>query len=103
MNESRVSEQATVGYFAARWRGLVPVGTLFWWDTIAIGTLINAVAALVSLILLARGVHNGIWGAFYVLLIPYNLFLLFSVWRTAHESATIRALAVCWFACTLIL
>lgn len=103
MSESGVSQQTTVGYFAARWRGLIPANTLFWWDMMVVGTLINAVAALVSLILLARGVHNGIWGAFYVLLIPYNLFLLLSVWRTARESATIRSLSICWFACTLIL
>lgn len=103
MTEPGACEQATKGYFAVRWRGLIPPGTLFWWDMVVIGTLVNAVAGLVSLILLARGVHNGMWGAFYVLLIPYNLFLLLSVWRTARDSTTIRSLATCWFACTLIL
>lgn len=70
---------------------------------LVIGTLVNAVAALVSLILLAKGVHHGVWAAFYVLLIPYNLFLLLSVWRNARESTAMRSLAICWFACTLIL
>lgn len=98
-----VFEHASKGYFAARWCGLVPSQTLFWWDMVAIGTLLNAVAGLISLILLARGVHNGIAVAFFALLIPYNLFLLLAVWRTARESATIRSLAICWFACTLIL
>lgn len=103
MSQPKVCVQASKGYFAVRWCGLIPPGTLFWWDMVVIGTLLNAVAGLISLILLARGVPNGIWGAFYVLLIPYNLFLLLAVWRTASESVTMRSLAICWFACTLIL
>lgn len=102
MNSPDVVEQVKSGYFASRWNGHVPPGTLFWWDMVIVGTLVNMVAGLVSLILLAKGVHGGIWAAFHLLLVPYNLFLLVTVWRTAADRAVLRALAVCWFGFTLL-
>jgi hypothetical protein len=89
-------------YFAARWHGEVPLKPLFWWDMLTVGTLVNALAGLVSLMLLARGLHPGLWVAWHFLLVPYNLFLLLVVWRAARDRGGLRSLALCWFGCTFL-
>lgn len=102
MNSPDVVKQVERGYFASRWSGHVPPGILFWWDMAVVGTLVNMVAGLVSLLLLAKGVHGAIWAAVHLLLVPYNLFLLLALWRTPAASAVQRAFAVCWFGFTLL-
>jgi len=69
MNSPNVDEPVKKGYFASRWNGHVARGTLFWWDMVIVGTLVNMVAGLVSLILLAKGVHGGIWLVFHLVLV----------------------------------
>lgn len=103
MTRSGAPGPAPRGYFGSRWHGHVPQGTLVWWDMVVVGTLINAVTGLASLILLARGVSGGVWAALQLLVLPYNVYLLLAVWRTASDSIALRSLAVCWFGCTLLL
>lgn len=102
MNAPNVVEQVNRGYFASRWNGHVSRASLFWWDMVVVGTLVNIVAGLLSLILLVEGVHGGVWAALHLLLVPYNLFLLVAVWRRSVDAAVLRALAVCWFGVMLL-
>ncbi len=89
-------------YFSARWNGHRPARRLFWWDLTIVGTLINGVLALVSLILLAKGVDGFVWLAWHLVLIPYNLFLVFSVHRNPESSLIHRGGSIAWFGCTLL-
>ncbi|MEQ1952291.1 hypothetical protein [Mesorhizobium sp. CN2-181] len=73
------------GFFTARWRGEVPLATLFWRDTIVIGTAINIAATVASLGLLAAKVPLWVALAVHFGPLPYNLFLAFAVWRTADR------------------
>jgi len=95
-------QQATRAYIGARWNGRIPPRRLVWWEVLTVGTLVNAVAGLASLILLTRGIDGGTWVALHFLLLPYNVFLLLAVWRTARAGVFHRALAVGWFGCTLL-
>jgi hypothetical protein len=96
------------GFFARRWHGDTDLSTLFWRDTILVGTLVNVVFAVASLLLLAAGLHAAIVFAVYVLPVPYNLFLFACVWRQAGELGPFAALAIrgavlCWLALSILL
>jgi hypothetical protein len=73
------------GFFAARWMGEIPLGRLFWRDTIVVGTAINIAATFASLGLLAAKAPLLIALAVHFGPLPYNLFLAFAVWRTADR------------------
>lgn len=79
-------------YFADRWRGEVPLAILFWRDMMAFGTLINAVMTIGAVVLLAMKVPAPIAVAVHFATMPYNIFLLVAVWRTADRNAGMGAL-----------
>ena len=96
------------GFFAHRWNGETPIGRLFWVDLIFVGTLINLAVAFVSLVLL--GLKLPLWLALAAFLapVPYNVFLVFAVWRTtggmpADTAGAYRAGALVWLALACIL
>lgn len=82
MSESKAAE-AKPGFFPARWRGLVPLDRLFWWDMMLVGTCINAVAAVAALVMLGMKMPLGASLAVHFAPVPYNVFLFLAVWRTA--------------------
>ncbi|MFN3547880.1 MAG: hypothetical protein ACK4U0_10365 [Mesorhizobium sp.] len=81
------------GFFAHRWYGEIDFGTLFWRDTILVGTLVNVVFAGVALALLAAGANTAIVFLVYVLPVPYNLLLFACVWRQAVDLGPFMAFA----------
>lgn len=96
------------GFFARRWHGEVDLGTLFWRDTAFVGTAINVVFAVASLLLLAAGLHAALVFAIYVMPVPYNLFLFACVWRQAAELGPIASFAtrtavLGWLALSILL
>ena len=94
--------RALSSYFSARWNGYRTARSLFWWDLTIVGTLINGVLGLISLILLAKGMDGFVWLALHLLLLPYNLFLVFSVHRNAGSNLIHRGGSIAWFGCTLL-
>lgn len=91
------------GFFAPRWRGQVALRRLFWWDLLAVGTLLNAGFAVFALILLTQGLAGGAWFALQALILPYNLFLVATVWRHPQTSTAARSVALTWLgACLLV-
>jgi F0F1-type ATP synthase assembly protein I len=78
------------GFFRARWLGAVSLDRLFWFDMIVVGTVINIVTSFAALIVL--GLKWPVWASIMVYLtpLPYNLFLVFAVWRTAEQLADQR-------------
>ena len=96
------------GFLARRWHGEIDLGTLFWRDTIFVGTAINVAFALASLLLLAAGHHAAIVFAVYMLPVPYNLFLFACVWLQAADLGPLASLAtrcavLCWLAMSILL
>ena len=75
-----------VAYFADRWRGETPLAILFWRDMAAYGTLLNAVTTITAIVLLAAKVPAPLAVAVHFSPLPYNIFLLVAVWRTADRS-----------------
>lgn len=91
------------GFFRQRWQGQVALHQLFWWDLLAVGTLVNAGFVVFSLILLTQGMAGGFWFTLQALILPYNLFLVAAVWRHRHATLLQRSLAVVWLGIFLLL
>lgn len=96
------TKRSLSAYFSARWNGYRPARSLFWWDLTIVGSLINGVLGLISLILLANGVDGLAWLTIHLLLIPYNLFLVVSVHRNDESNLFHRGGSIAWFGCTLL-
>ncbi|MBS4019491.1 MAG: hypothetical protein KGZ68_14785 [Dechloromonas sp.] len=93
---------APIHFFRARWHGQVSHRRLFYWDMLGVATLLNAALALVSLILLAKGWDGSVWLLLHAVLVPYNIFLLASLWRHVHAPALFRVIGTGWFGMTLL-
>jgi hypothetical protein len=92
----------------SRWRGQAPLETVFWRDMIIIGTVLNAIAGLTSILMLALDVGTVAALAVHFSLLPWNIFLFISVWRSAEfaqqfEAAIARIGAVVWFVAATVL
>ena len=74
------------GFFATRWRGLVPMRTLFWRDMAAVGTAINVATTIASLVAFANGAPFWLGLGLFLAPAPYNVFLTLAVWRTADRQ-----------------
>jgi hypothetical protein len=88
-------------FFQQRWNGAVSRHRLFWWDTLAVATLLNAALGMVSLILLTRGLEGGTWLVLHLLLLPYNLFLVAALWRKDDVGLPMRLAVLLWLALTV--
>ena len=99
----RLSSLGLVQFFLLRWQGTVSHRQLFYWDMLGVVTLINATAALISLILLAKGWDGSIWLLLHAVLIPYNAFLLASVWRHNGAPVLFRLVGTGWFGMTILI
>jgi hypothetical protein len=111
MIAERTNESAPMrpaGFFAARWRGDVPLDRLFWRDMVVVGSLINLAATAAALLLLDVKVPLATALAVHLVPLPYNIFLLLSVWRTADANGgafapIAKAGAAIWLALATLL
>jgi hypothetical protein len=104
----RPSPRPKRGFLARRWHGETELRTLFWRDTILVGSLVNLVFVGVALALLAAGAPAAVVFLVYVLPVPYNLFLFACIWRQAAELGgvapfAVRSAALGWLALSIIL
>lgn len=74
-------------FMQSRWQGEAPLATVFWRDMILIGTLINVVAMLAMMVLLANEVPTIVALAVFFVPLPLNFFLVIAVWRSAKRAA----------------
>jgi hypothetical protein len=92
-----MSPTKVIGFFSDRWHAKVNLRRLFWFDMLAVGTLTNLFASFAALLLMA--LFKEATGA--VLLhfstLPYNAFLLASVWRFPAATTVLRLVASAWF------
>ncbi|MDP3251900.1 MAG: hypothetical protein Q8M77_08330 [Hydrogenophaga sp.] len=92
----------TTSYWSLRWKGLAPWRTLFWRDIVAVGSALNLFTGFVALFLLSQG--QPVWWALAVhfLPVPYNAFLVRSLWLTRPKPSWAMAGAGAWFAGMLV-
>lgn len=95
-------------FFSSRLRGDAPLATVFWRDMLAVGTLVNVACTAAALALFAA--HYPAWFDLGVnfLPVPYNAFLLVSVWRAAEReggpsATTANVVGASWFLVMLAL
>lgn len=94
---------ASSQYFLSRWHAQIPLNTIFWRDLLLIGTLLNVAVLVASLIAVAAGFPPYIALVAHILLVPYNLFLMLSVWRWPGVNVLFKSTAGGWFLMTVFL
>jgi hypothetical protein len=80
-NASPVTE-----FFRARWQGEVSLGLLIWRDMLLVASALNATASMTALGLLALDAPPLLALPVHFALVPYNIFLTLSIWRTAERT-----------------
>ncbi len=68
-------------------RGDMPLPQAFWGFAVIYGTLLNAFTTLLSMGALAAGASGLTVFALHMLALPYNLFAVYAVWRSAERYA----------------
>ncbi len=89
-------------FFASRWHSKVALGVLFWRDLLFYGTLINLAAGLAAFIMLTQDVPPAWALTVHLAPVPYNIFLLLSVWRSKQTTPVVSLIAGLWFVLVLI-
>ncbi|MHA6641817.1 hypothetical protein ACX3P1_03925 [Mesorhizobium sp. A623] len=89
-------------------RGEVPLGRVFWFDMLLVGTIINALTSACALIAYALDLPGWLALAIFLSPVPYKLALCLFVWRSATRkpsawSDVARGGAVLWLLMVLVL
>ena len=71
----------------SRWRGEAPLAIVFWRDMMLTGSMINAVATLAMMALLASKAPIIVALFVFFVPLPLNFFLFIAVWRSAERAA----------------
>ena len=102
--------ERTRSRLATLWAGEVPLGEVFWTYAVAGGLLVNAVGTTLYLWALSAGASLLFIYLPMAAPIPYNLFMLVAVWRSAgryagpRERADVaRAAIILWTAAECLL
>ena len=91
------------GYLKSRWRGEADFQLLLWRDVLVVGTLINLIAGFAAFILFTRDAAP-IWAlTVHFSPVPYNVFLLLSVWRSKNTTPLVSLIAAIWFVVVLVI
>lgn len=81
--EQQMQEPHRLSFLQALWHGEVPLGQAFWWYTVVVGSLLNLVTTILFMALVSFQASAVLSVAAFVLPVPYNLFILVAVWRSA--------------------
>jgi hypothetical protein len=90
------------GYWSLRWNGQVPWRTLFWRDMVAVGSAINLFTGFAALFLISQDQPVAWALAVHFAPLPYNAFLVRSLWLTRSKPAWAMAAAGAWFVAMLV-
>ena len=90
-------------FFSRRWRGQVPLRTVFWRDMLGIGTVINVTATFVALMAAAQGASMFWTAVLHFAPLPYNLFLFAALWRRPERSLVVSVVAPVWLVIMLLI
>jgi len=67
------------------WAGEVPLPETFWWYAVAYGVPANIVTSGLFLILIVEDVTPWLLVPTFLLPVPYNIFVIITVWRSAEQ------------------
>ena len=70
--------------FKRLWAGQLPLEQAFWHYAVCYGLLINLVASLAFLVLIARDGNMALVALAFALPLPYNVVVTVAVWRSAN-------------------
>jgi hypothetical protein len=87
-------------YFSERWRARIPFRDLFWRDLVIWGTLLNLLFTFLGLMLIAQGYPSSWAVVSYLLVLPYNLFLVIAVLRWPGANVSYKIVAGAWLVLT---
>jgi hypothetical protein len=73
-------------FLRRRLAGEVPVARVFWWDMLAVGTLINVATGGMALAAYVGGAPLWLAAMIFFSPLPYNLALCVSIWRSAAKA-----------------
>jgi hypothetical protein len=95
-------------YFRRLWRGELPLSRVFWTDMLIVGTLINALLTVASMMAFVAGVPAAPAVTIHFLPTPYNFALVMGVCRSAATSGSAWAgaaqvAAPLWFITALLI
>lgn len=82
-----------IAFLGERWRGQVPLRRIFWHDIMLVATIVNVVSAMAALLIFTSDLPSWIGLTVFLLPLPYNIFLVASLWRTAGNRTDLPALA----------
>lgn len=74
---------------------------LFWRDLVLVGTFINLFATVVALAIAASDGAMELAAGVHFAPLPYNVFLVASVWRLS-DSGVYRGASLAWLACVTL-
>jgi hypothetical protein len=91
-----------VNYLRSLWRGQFPLSRAFWTEMLVVGTIVNLVAMIASVIIFVTGAPVAVGVAVHLIPLPFNLLLFFAVWQAASRESSswsfpAQALALVWF------
>ncbi len=82
---------------------MAPWRTLFWRDMVAVGSTINLFTGFAALFLISQG-QSIAWAlAVHFSPVPYNAFLVRSLWLARERPNWVMPAAAAWFAAMLVL
>jgi hypothetical protein len=90
-------------FLARRWRGEVSFRRLFWFDMLAVATVLNLFASFGALMLAAFGAHPATVLALHFAPMPYNVFLFLALWRLPGRPAEAAAVGAVWLLAMVVL
>ena len=85
-------------FLARRWRGAVPMRTVFWRDMLAVGTAANLLATFIALMAASQGAPGWAAVVIHFAPMPYNVFLCVAVARARPASRPATTVALVWLA-----
>ncbi|WP_088285060.1 hypothetical protein [Ideonella sp. A 288] len=93
MNRHRLAS-----FFARRWRGEVPMRTVFWRDMLGLGTAMNLLATFMALVAASQGAPSWAAAAIHFAPLPCNVFLFAAVGRASPRSRVAAVVSAAWLA-----
>jgi hypothetical protein len=83
-------------FFSRRWRGEIPMRTVFWRDMLGVGTAVNVLATFGALLAVGQAAPTWLALAIHFAPLPYNVFLFAAVGRALPRSRVAQLLALAW-------
>lgn len=95
-------------FFIRRWRREVPLGQLFWRDMVVVGSVLNLATGFAALMALAIKADPLVAMLIFHAPLPYNIFIVWAVWRTADladaaRASSARVGAIVWLVAATVL